>query len=316
MCACRTLRSNRISLHSDAISLASLAGLLVWAIFTATGEPRKRPITTNPKPPCPAMVGGRLISMSSVPTSQCSLTPIVAMSSSDFLSAAAPSLPGHLPHKLSMFWKTRSVAVEVLMLAVSMASDGAAPMSPATSVSSSMGPRLVGTHASSLGLCSTWLTPTRKCAEGALMATATMRALTLAKGSSRVAGKDCSSAVAAASRSVPSKRSRSPSAITSESNSACIGCPKKLVCLVFGATTRPSALSRTTMSTGSPDIISRPRAIKSRSAASCVARQRILLCSSCLRAPRCEKKQTTAMRRLMVPAEAGIFVPTKATETG
>mmetsp|Transcript_23490 Transcript_23490/g.67997 ORF Transcript_23490/g.67997 Transcript_23490/m.67997 type:complete len:240 (-) Transcript_23490:947-1666(-) len=154
----RTLRRSLISLQSEAMSCALFRAAPARGALMATGAPRSRPMATQPKPPAPQSTGGCRTCSSEVPTSQCSRTPISAMCSRAARMDACKRSGAQRPQSRSMSWKTRSVLSEVAVLA-SSAWDMRQSGTPASPASSSIVSRASGTQATSLGECSTWLTP-------------------------------------------------------------------------------------------------------------------------------------------------------------
>mmetsp|Transcript_70440 Transcript_70440/g.204286 ORF Transcript_70440/g.204286 Transcript_70440/m.204286 type:complete len:213 (-) Transcript_70440:1102-1740(-) len=155
--ACRTRRNSRNSLLKEASSRAPFRTVFLRGTLIATGNPRKWPMTTTPKPPQPQTTVGHKSSSSAVPTSQCSRTPISTMCSSPARIEASPGA-FRPANKRSTSAKTCSVLATEGAMVPRPHSEGTARHSSNTP-SSKMVPRS-SARPPSVGKCSTWLIPT------------------------------------------------------------------------------------------------------------------------------------------------------------
>mmetsp|Transcript_47767 Transcript_47767/g.139316 ORF Transcript_47767/g.139316 Transcript_47767/m.139316 type:complete len:285 (+) Transcript_47767:1053-1907(+) len=276
----------------------------------ATVVPRKRPKATQPYEPKPRTTHGLRIMTSAVGTSQCSLTP---MSTSVSNTSRTPALEGSVQTlaKRSMSLKTFSVAVEPTTLATALPPKPASPASEgAGGVSSSaMVCRFSGDMCSSLWVCSTWPSPTRKQVSAPLTPRMASCARTDAKDSSKATGIDCTSNKLLAFVKSSEKCSRSDSATRSAKSLPCTGWPKNASCFRPDMMMCPPTSRRIKISSDSHDISSNPRATMSRSVASCIALHLRLACISCRRPPTCKNMHNIVIRKPMWGIEAGIVVP-------
>mmetsp|Transcript_29447 Transcript_29447/g.85507 ORF Transcript_29447/g.85507 Transcript_29447/m.85507 type:complete len:234 (+) Transcript_29447:215-916(+) len=114
----RTRRRSRSSLQSAATFVAPGLAASTLGSFTATAEPRKMPMATQPKPPNPRRIGELGMATSAVETIQCSRAPMVTSCWNFSWSSMALS-PERPFASRSMSLKICSVLLELAMLGAS-----------------------------------------------------------------------------------------------------------------------------------------------------------------------------------------------------
>mmetsp|Transcript_119551 Transcript_119551/g.343451 ORF Transcript_119551/g.343451 Transcript_119551/m.343451 type:complete len:274 (-) Transcript_119551:1070-1891(-) len=197
MCAWRMRRRSRNSLHKEAKFFVPSFSASKLGALIATAEPRKRPNSTQPKPPTPSTTGGLVMETSAVATIQCSRAPMSASCWKDFCSSFLLASTFPLASR-SMSPKICSVVLDAAVLTAPASDTEAEKRTLSTALAASlavvrdnsslMGDKRVGW--SSRWTCSTWLSPNKKQVSAPLTPMTASCARTSAKDSWRQTGMD------------------------------------------------------------------------------------------------------------------------------